>query len=192
MKPIVKEVCSVCKKPFRGHEPLSDGKGKLYHKKCAPQVDHTALQVQVAKSFEDLGRKKLKVAIIVDFMGTSRQSPEEEVEEHKKQFSGILKEYTLEFSTPKCVPPDLSADLVIYDFGGMMPGTSLMEDNSRAIVRWASDHPSALVVVVSSHTFMAYVKPEMESLGLNKVQNVWDFYDGDQDEKIQAWFSEEK
>ena len=50
----------------------------------------------------------------------------------------------------------------------------------------------ALVVVGSSHTFMAYVKPEMESPGLNKVQNVWDFYDGDQDEKIQAWFSEEK
>jgi len=74
----------------------------------------------------------------------------------------------------------------------MMPGTSLMEDNSRAVVRWASDHPSALVVVVSSHTFMAYVKPEMESLGLDKVKNVWDFYDGDQEEKIPAWFAEAK
>lgn len=192
MKPITKEVCSVCKKPFRGHEPLSDGKGNLYHKKCAPPVDHKALQAQVAKSFEDLGRKKLKVSIIVDLMGTSMQSPDEEIAEYKQKFSEILKDFTLEFSTPRCVPPDLSADLVIYDFGGMLPGTSLMEDNSRDIVKWASDHPSALVVVVSSHTFMAYVKPEMESLGLDKVQNVWDFYDGDQDEKIPAWFSEAK
>jgi hypothetical protein len=192
MKPIAKEVCSVCKKSFRGWEPLSDGKGNLFHRKCAPKLDHEALKAKTARSFGELGRKKLKVAIIVDFMGTSIQSPEEEIEEYKKKFSEILKDHALEFSTPRCVPPDLSADLVIYDFGGMMPGTSLMEDNSRAVVRWASDHPSALVVVVSSHTFMAYVKPEMESLGLDKVKNVWDFYDGGQEEKIPAWFAEAK
>jgi hypothetical protein len=133
-------------------------------------------------------KRQLSVAIIVDFMGSSMASPEEEIAEHKKRFSGILKDFSLKFSTPKCVMPDLSADLVIYDFGGMMPGTSLMEDNSRQIVQWASDHPSALVVVVSSHTFGAYVKPEMEALGLDKVKNVVDFYDGDQDEAIPVWF----
>lgn len=131
---------------------------------------------------------ELAVAIIVDFMGSSMASPEEEIAEHKKRFSEILKGFSLKFSTPKCVMPDLSADLVIYDFGGMMPGTPLMEDNSRQIVRWASDHPSALVVVVSSHTFGVYVKPEMQALGLDKVQNVVDFYHGDQDEAIPIWF----
>lgn len=183
------EICVGCKKPFRGHEPLSDGNGKLYHKKCVPQIDHQALKEQTAKSFAELSKKKLRVAIIVDFMGTSRQTADEEIEEHKKNFSEILKGFTLEFSMPRAVMPDLLADLVIYDFGGVMPGNSLMEDNSRAIVKWASDHPSALIVVASSHTFCAYVKPEMESLGLNKVQNIVDYYDGDKDEEIPKWFS---
>jgi hypothetical protein len=188
----VQEVCSGCRKPFRGTEPLSDGKGKLYHKKCVPQVDHQALKEQTAKSFSELARRKLRVAIIVDFMGTSMQTADEEIEEHKKDFAKILKDFDLEFSTPRAVMPNLMADLVIYDFGGVMPGNSLMEDNSREIVKWASDHPSALVVVASSHTFAAYVKPEMEALGLDKVQNVWDYFDGDQDEKIPAWFAEAK
>jgi hypothetical protein len=133
-------------------------------------------------------KRQLSVAIIVDFMGSSMASPEEEIAEHKKRFSEILKGFSLKFSTPKCVMPDMVADLVVYDFGGMMPGTSLMEDNSRAVIQWAVDHPSALVVVVSSHTFGAYVKPEMQALGLDKVKNVVDFYDGDQDEAISAWF----
>jgi hypothetical protein len=187
-----KEKCSGCGKAFRGTEPLSDGKGKLYHKKCVPQIDHKALKAQVASSFEKLGRKKIRVAIIVDFMGTSMRTAEEEIEDHKKNFTQILKDFDLEFSAPRAVMPNLVADLVIYDFGGVMPGNSLMEDNSREIVKWASDHPSALVVVASSHTFGAYVKPEMEELGLDKVQNVWDYFDGDQDEKIPAWFAEAK
>lgn len=192
MKQTTKEICAGCGKAFRGTEPLSDGKGKLYHKKCVPKIDHAALKEQVADSFQSLARRKLQVAIIVDFMGTSMQTADEEIEEHKKNFTGILKDFDLEFSTPRAVMPSLSADLVIYDFGGVMPGNSLMEDNSRAIVKWASDHPSSLVVVASSHTFGAYVKPEMEALGLDKVQNVWDYFDGDQDEKIPAWFAEAK
>lgn len=31
--------CSVCGKSFRGHEPLTDGKDRYFHKKCAPTVD---------------------------------------------------------------------------------------------------------------------------------------------------------
>jgi len=192
VKPSTKEVCSACGKSFRVHEPLSDGKGKLYHKKCVPRIDHEALKDQVAGSFKGLPRRKLRVAIIVDFMGTSMKTADEEIEEHKKDFTKILKDFDLEFSTPRAVMPNLVADLVIYDFGGVMPGNSLMEDNSREIVKWASDHPSSLVVVASSYTFGAYVKPEMEALGLGKVQNVWDYFDGDQDEKIPAWFAEAK
>lgn len=137
-------------------------------------------------------KRKLQVAIIVDFMGTSMQTAAEEVEEHKKNFSEILKDYDLQFSTPRAVMPDLSADLVIYDFGGIMPGNSLMEDNSREIVKWASDHPSAMVIVASSHTFAAYVKPEMQSLGLDKVKNIIDYYEGDPDDGIVSWFREAK
>lgn len=137
-------------------------------------------------------KRELSVAIIVDFMGSSMASPEEEIAEHKKRFSEILEGYSLKFSEPKAVLSGLLADLVVYDFGGLMPGNSLMEDNSRAVVQWASDHPSALVVVASSHTFGAYVKPEMQALGLDKVKNVIDYYEGDVDELIPAWFREEK
>lgn len=136
-------------------------------------------------------RKRLSVAIIVDLMGTSMESPEEEVEAHKKRFSLVLSDYDLEFTAPRCVMPNLSADLVIYDFGGMMPGTSLMEDNSRAVIKWAADHPSSLVVVVSTYTFRAYIKPEMEALGLKDIKNVI-MDDFDPDSNIPAWFSEAK
>ena len=137
-------------------------------------------------------KRKLSVAIIVDFMGTSMQTAAEEIEEHKKNFTEIMKDFDLQFSTPRAVMPDLSADLVIYDFGGVMPGNTLMEDNSREIVKWASDHPSSMVVVASSHTFGAYVKPEMQALGMDKVKNIIDYYDGDPDEAICAWFREGK
>lgn len=129
----------------------------------------------------------LSVAIIVDYMGSMSATPEEEVEGHKKRFSELLPGYSLKFSTPKCVLPELSADLVIYDFGGLMPGTSLMEDNSRQIIKWASDHPSSLVVVVSTFTFDRYVKPEMEELGLQEMVNVV-ADDGPRGNPIPSWF----
>lgn len=103
------EVCSVCKKPFRGWEPLTDGKGNLFHKKCAPQIDHQALKEQTAKAVSDLSRKKLRVAIIVDFMGTSMKTASDEIEDHKENFKDILKDFDLEFSSPRAVMPDLVA-----------------------------------------------------------------------------------
>ncbi len=133
-------------------------------------------------------KKELEVAVIVDFMGSSMASPEQEIAEYKKQFSEILNGLSLKFSTPRCVMPDLSADLVIYDFGGLMPGSSLMEDNSRQMVQWASDHPSGMVVIVSSFTFSNFIKPEMEELGLDKMKNIVNFHDGDREEEIRIWF----
>lgn len=43
-----------------------------------------------------------------------------------------------------------------------MPGSSLMEDNARHIVKWAEDHPNAIVVVVSGFTYRNYIEVEME------------------------------
>lgn len=131
-------------------------------------------------------KKELEVAIIVDLMGSGMASAAEEIVEHKKRYSLILSDYDLKFSTPKCVLQDLSADLVLYDFGGMMPGTSLMEDNSRAIIKWAADHPSALVVVVSSYTFGAYIRPEMLALGFSEFKNV--IQDDYEESTITSWF----
>lgn len=31
--------CDFCGKSFRGHDPLTDGKGRYFHKKCAPKPD---------------------------------------------------------------------------------------------------------------------------------------------------------
>lgn len=46
--------CSACGKSFRGWEPLTDGKGKYYHKKCAPQIDPEELRRHNEKMFSDL------------------------------------------------------------------------------------------------------------------------------------------
>lgn len=52
----------------------------------------------------------------------------------------------------------------MYDFGGLAPGNSLMESNARSLVSWACDHPSALVLVVSAHTFNVFVRYELEEI----------------------------
>lgn len=131
-------------------------------------------------------KRQLTVAIIVDPMGCGEATASDEIVEHKKRFSLVLSDYDLKFTTPRCVMTDMIADLVLYDFGGMLPGTSLMEDNSRAVIQWAADHPSSLVVVISSYTFAAYVKPEMEALGLRDIKNV--IQDDYEESTITSWF----
>ena len=49
------ERCAVCGKGFGGWEPLSDGKGGYYHKKCVPQPDVGAMRRDLAKFFGEPG-----------------------------------------------------------------------------------------------------------------------------------------
>lgn len=51
--------CFVCGKSFRGWEPLTDGNGRYYHRKCLPKIDHHALQVVTKKALENLTHKEV-------------------------------------------------------------------------------------------------------------------------------------
>lgn len=132
--------------------------------------------------------RAIRTAIIVDFIGTARFEPEEEIEQHKKLFGEAVAPDTLVVTTPIAATEiEAGTELVIFDFGGLMPGCEgLASAQSRAILKWAEEHPSGLVVVVSAFTFTGYVEPELEDSGLT-LPNVI-LYDGRQDQPIPEWW----
>jgi hypothetical protein len=108
---------------------------------------------------------KIKTCILVDPMGTSMHTAEEEVETHKKVFAALIFPCELDAYRAHSVGGiQEGTDLVIYDFGGMLPGTSLMEDNSRYLIKWAENNPNSLILVVSDYTYRVYVKYEIDEL----------------------------
>ena len=135
--------------------------------------------------------RTIKTAIVVDPMGSCDVTPKEEIEAHILHYSHVFAPVKMKFYTP------LSAwdikdgtDLVIFDYGGMLPGNSLMEDNSREIIRWAIAHPSSLCIVVSGFTYRNAVEIEMQELGFATLPNVV-CDNGYEDEKIPQWFKDQ-
>jgi hypothetical protein len=126
-------------------------------------------------------KHNIKTAIIVDPNGTyTGPTAEEEIKEHIKTFSKVVKPAILKpYTCHSAGSIADGTDLVVYDFGGMMPGTSLMEDNARYLIRWAENHSDALIVVVSTFTYRNYVAVEMEDNGLTLPNIVLD--DGKQE-----------
>jgi hypothetical protein len=121
--------------------------------------------------------KTLKTAIIVDPMGSAFGSrmPEDEIEQHVKDFSALLAPAALKVYTPwSCYPEDLQpgTDLVLFDYGGMLPGTDMAERNSWYLVTYASDNPSSLVVVVSSFTWSNVIANELEARDMLTAHNI--------------------
>lgn len=119
----------------------------------------------------------LKTAIIVDYMGHGfgEFTPEMEVEEHKKDFHELLFPAELDAYTPICMSEDkiqAGTDLIIFDFGGIMPGNNLMGDNSRRLIQYAQDHSDVLCMVASTCTWNMALQYEMEDLGLTELHNV--------------------
>ena len=117
-------------------------------------------------------------AIVVDFMGHGfgEVTREDEIEEHKERFSEFVTPAKLKPYTPMSTyPGELKpgTDLVIYDFGGLMPGSeSLMTNNARHLLQWAADNPNSLVVIVSTFSYENCVKYEAEELGLTDLHNI--------------------
>jgi hypothetical protein len=138
--------------------------------------------------------KRIKTAILVDMMGSGwgEVTPEQEVETLTARFSELVAPAELDVYEPKHagegkygIQP--GTELVLYDFGGLMPGSSLMEDNARQIVKWAEDHPSSLVVVVSLFTFTHFVEIEVRERGLDELPNV--VCDVTEGTPIPEWFA---
>lgn len=122
-------------------------------------------------------RKTLLTAIIVDMMGHGfgEHGPEDEIEEHKKDFSELLFPARIDSYSPYGMSEEEikpGTDLIVFDYGGMLPGNSLMEDNSRRLIQYAQDHSSCLCMVVSTFTWRQAIHYEMQDLGLNDLHNV--------------------
>jgi hypothetical protein len=134
-------------------------------------------------------KRRIKTAICVDPMGCGWHTPEEEIESHIKYASSAL-DATLDWYQIHCIGPSYikpGTELVIFDFGGMSCGNYLMACNSRELIKWALDHPDALVLVASGFTYSNGVQCEMEALGFAKLPNVIDA-GCISDEIIPEWF----
>ncbi len=113
---------------------------------------------------------KILTGILVDPMGHGfgEVSPEQEIEGHIHDYSELLrpdalKPYRLQ-SAHEIKP---GTRLVLFDYGGMMPGSDdLVLSECRALLQWATDNPSGLVVVISSFTYRNQIQYEMEEMGL--------------------------
>jgi hypothetical protein len=146
----------------------------------------------------------LKTAIVLDPSGTFMGGPEDEIRQHWLDFSDLLEPATLEIYQPGAIYPEAlkpGTDLVLFDWGGMMLGNSLMQDNSRRLIQYAQYNPSTLCVVVSTFTWGHGIQYEMEELELTKPHNLtcrfWiptKPYSGEREpddwDPIPAWFRE--
>lgn len=134
--------------------------------------------------------KTLKTAILVDPMGSSMGTPEEEIEKHIETYSRALTPLKLKtYNINHPLEIKLGTKLVIYDFGGMIGCNDLMEDNSRAVIMWAKDNPQSLVIVASSFTYQHGIAPEIRELGMEhyEIDNIV-AEDWEVDDIIPDWF----
>ncbi len=130
----------------------------------------------------------LKTAILVDPMGSSMGTPEEEIEKHIETYGKALMPVKLKtYAINHPLEIKLGTKLVIFDFGGMIGGNDLLQDNSRAVIEWALDNPQALVIVASSFTYQHGIGPEIRELGMEAVDNIV-AEDWQVDDIIPDWF----
>ena len=136
--------------------------------------------------------RTIKTAIIVDMMGSGFGSitPEMEVAKHKEHYQSLLKPHKLKCTQEYSTPPSEGTELLVYDFGGMLPGCSdLLESNARQLIKWAVDNPSCLAIVASRMTWDGQIQYELKDNGLDLPNVIYDSqYDDDTDEFIRDWF----
>jgi len=124
---------------------------------------------------------RIKTAFFVDPMGGGGRTPEEEMESEKESLEEELGVKLDIHRVHHMGQIEQGTDLLLFDFGGMMMGNSLAEDNSRRVVRWAEDHPSALVIIISQFTYDHAVRDAIaEHLELDTVPYQYNKPEGEQ------------
>jgi len=133
----------------------------------------------------------MKIAVILDYMGSCGKSPEEEFEDLKQRFGNIFAGanpvfyragYPAEFGKHGIQP---GTDVVLYDFGGMMPGCDdLLSSNARSLIRWCQEHPQSLALVVSTFTYRQQFEYELDKLNLT-LSNLVAF---ESEDDLPEWF----
>jgi hypothetical protein len=134
----------------------------------------------------------LVTAVVVDDLGQPKRTAQQEIKYYRESFVGFCKPVPLRSYTPASSGEFKSGtDLVLYDFGGLVPEMNPQHLNPRGdarhLIEWAEDNPNALIVVVSQATFARYVMPEMRGLGLmSGIHNIILWAEGN--DPIPDWF----
>jgi len=116
---------------------------------------------------------RIKTAFFVDPVGGGGKTPEEEMASEKESLEEELGVKLDIKQIHHMGQIEEGTDLLLFDFGGMMMGNSLAEDNSRRVIRWAEDHPSALVIIISTFTYdHAFRYAIEEHLGLDATPSL--------------------
>ncbi len=114
--------------------------------------------------------KKLKVGVLIDLLGCLGKSPDSEYEDHKKDFAELLRPARCSFyrmANEGEIKP--GTDVVVFDYGGMcgVGSDDMIAGVSRALIKWAEDNPSSLLIVATAFTYSHAVRYELDVLGLN-------------------------
>lgn len=136
---------------------------------------------------------QIKTLIITDYMGTSVAEPEEEavnIARLFKQDFDIDLNWTHQTAANNL--ENINPKLIIIDYGGLLPGSDVDIHQMRAVLNWAQDHPSRLVLIWTSFTANIW-KYELED-EFKEADNVllWEpgesthFFSFDEAEKHQA------
>jgi hypothetical protein len=137
---------------------------------------------------------RIKTAFFVDPVGSMGVTPEEEMQREKESLEDELGVKLDIHRVVHMGQIEQGTDLLLFDYGGMMMGNSLAEDNSRRVIQWAEDHPSALVVIISTFTYDHAVRDAIaEHLELETVPYQYSKPEGKQHETpihnvvIESW-----
>lgn len=92
--------------------------------------------------------------------------------------------------------PAVGTNLVLFDYGGMMPGSEgLITFNCREVLKWAEDNPKSMVIVTSVCTWDWYFSRVAEEMGFRNSDG-WDLKNVDLDngldgDPLPTWFKEQ-
>ena len=119
--------------------------------------------------------RALSVGILVDQWGGGGKTGDEEYADHVKVFGKILSPCRCTFEQMRYPNEQAAKDLIVFDYGGMSVGNDLLSSNSRALIRWAQDHPSSLLLIASRFTWRNGFREELIEMGL--LDDVYEGYD---------------
>lgn len=110
--------------------------------------------------------KPIKVGIVVDCTGGWDTTPEQEIEEIMEFLivGAKLPVWLAASGEHVGVVEGKSVDLLIIDYGGLMPGAyGVQVSQIEQACEWAKEHPGKIMIIWSSHTREIYID-ELESV----------------------------
>lgn len=108
----------------------------------------------------------LLVDIFVDPCASMNETYEEEVARQTEYYTEIFADMGVRTKFHEAKNPAQirdNADLVLFDYGGMMMGChDLCISHARHMIKWAEDHPNSVVLIISSFFWGNCIKYELE------------------------------